>query len=109
MDSRTLADSESESSGQVIEDCHRCPLRQLGFLHRHDGSWRRRCREKQAAHGRTFAELLQRVGGDPARLRLILDQEVERGVVDYHSTSRRYSMNGHLPDDTKIALRDLAL
>jgi hypothetical protein len=54
------------------------------------------------------AELLQRVGGDPEIVRRILEQEVERGVVDYDSTSRRYSMNGGLPDDVRLALRDLS-
>ena len=34
---------------------------------------------------------------------------VERGVVDYHSTSRRYVLNGALPDDVRLALRDLEL
>jgi hypothetical protein len=38
-----------------------------------------------------------------------LRQEVERGVVDYHSTSRRYSMNRGLPADVRVALRDLEL
>ena len=45
----------------------------------------------------------------PFRLRRILDQEVERGVVDYHSTSRRYVLNGALPADVRLALRDLQL
>ena len=33
----------------------------------------------------------------------------ERGVVDYHSTSRRYVLNGALPYDVRLALRDLEL
>ena len=41
------------------------------------------------------------------RVGLILEQEVERGVVDYHSTSRRYVLNGALPADVRLALRDL--
>jgi hypothetical protein len=34
---------------------------------------------------------------------------VRRGHVDYHSTSRRYTLNGGLPDDVKAALRELRL
>jgi hypothetical protein len=34
---------------------------------------------------------------------------VRSGLVDYHSTSRRYCLNGGLPDDVRLALRDLEL
>jgi hypothetical protein len=66
-----------------------------------------RCREQQVAHGRTFTELLRSTGADPAVLATVLRQEVERGIVEYHSTSRRYVLNGALPPSVKRALRDL--
>ncbi len=69
----------------------------------------RRYREKQAASGFTFHELWQRVGGERATPVTILNEEVRRGRIDYRSTSRRYSMNGALPDDVRRALRDLEL
>jgi hypothetical protein len=34
---------------------------------------------------------------------------VAEGRVDYHSTSRRYRLNGGLPDDVRLALRELEL
>jgi hypothetical protein len=41
--------------------------------------------------------------------RLGLRDELRRGRIEYRSTSRRYVLNGGLPDDVKLALRDLAL
>jgi hypothetical protein len=78
-----------------------------------------RCREKQVAHGLTFDELLrrsrERAGftqgaiGDPVVLRTVMNDLVRRRVVDYHSTSRRYCLNGGLPDDVKLALAEIEL
>ena len=72
----------------------------------------RRTRERQAAHGLTFHELRERcllVGyPDPeGTLRRVLREEVASGRIEYHSTSRRYSLNGGLPEDVKRALLDL--
>jgi hypothetical protein len=39
----------------------------------------------------------------------VLRQEVAAGRVDYLASSRRYSLNGGLPDDVRLALRDLEL
>jgi hypothetical protein len=61
------------------------------------------------ASSRTLRKLLERVGGDPATLRIILREEIERGVIEYHSTSRRYVLNGGLPEDVKAALREIRL
>jgi len=79
----------------------------------------RRTRERQAQHGLTFEKLLQRSRarrsamtrslGDPDVLRFVLRDLVRSGVVDYHSSSRRYVLNGRLPEDVKQALRDLEL
>jgi hypothetical protein len=41
--------------------------------------------------------------------RLVLNDEVRRGRIDYCRSSRRYLLNGGLPDDVKLALRDLEL
>jgi hypothetical protein len=78
-----------------------------------------RCREKQVASGLTFDELLrrsqERAGltqgaiGDPTVLRTVMNGLVASGIVDYRSTSRRYVLNDGLPDDVKLALRDLDL
>jgi hypothetical protein len=72
----------------------------------------RRTRERQAAHGLTFHELRERcliVGyPDPeGTLRRVLREEVASGRVEYHSTSRRFTLNGGLPEDVKRALLDL--
>jgi hypothetical protein len=70
----------------------------------------RRCREKQAAHGLTFQELLQRSPrNDPASLRLVLREEIALGRIEYHSTTRRFTLNGKLPAGVNRALRDLEL
>jgi hypothetical protein len=42
-------------------------------------------------------------------LRKVLRQEVELGRVEFHSRSRRYIVNGGIPEDVKEALRDLRL
>jgi hypothetical protein len=69
-----------------------------------------RSRAKQVAYGLTFTELLQRSPiPDPVMLRLVLNDELRRGRIDYCGSSRRYILNGALDDDTKIALRDLKL
>ena len=80
-------------------EAHRARRREAG----------RRCRQRQTATGRTFTELLHRVGGDPATLRLILDDEVRRGTIDYCAASRRFRLNGALSADVRFALRDLEL
>jgi hypothetical protein len=36
-------------------------------------------------------------------LAFVLRDEIARGHVDYHSTTRRYSLNGGLPEDVKRA------
>jgi len=43
------------------------------------------------------------------RPRLLLRDELRRERIAYHSTSRRYVLNGGLDEETKQALRDLAL
>jgi hypothetical protein len=68
-----------------------------------------RSRAKQASQGRTFHELLEATEGDPEVLRKVLRQEVELGRVELHSRSRRYIVNGGIPEDVKEALRDLRL
>jgi hypothetical protein len=68
-----------------------------------------RCKRRQAATGLTFAELLRRVGGDRETLAFVLRDEVRRGRIDYLAFSRRYRLNGGLPDDVKLALRELEL
>jgi hypothetical protein len=79
----------------------------------------RRTRQRQAQHGLTFDELLQRSRarrsamtrslGDPDVLRFVLRDLMRSGVVDYHSTSRRYVLNGKLDAETLAAFRDLEL
>lgn len=61
-------------------------------------------REPEAASGLTFHELWLRVGGDRGSLWTILRNEVRSGRIDYHSTTRRYRLNGGLPGDVKLAL-----
>jgi hypothetical protein len=39
----------------------------------------------------------------------VLRDELRLGRVEYHSTSRRYVLNGGLPEETKAALRELRL
>ena len=72
-----------------------------------------RCRARQAAAGFTFHELWLRVGPRTGAGRdhfaTMLAQEVAAGGVDYLASSRRYRLNGGLPDDVKAALRDLEL
>jgi hypothetical protein len=46
---------------------------------------------------------------DRTTLALVLRDEVRRGRVDYLGFSRRYRLNGGLPDDVKLALRELEL
>jgi hypothetical protein len=58
-----------------------------------------RYRARQAASGLTFHQLAQRCllsqYVDAERtLRRVLREEVERGTIDYHSTLRRYELNG---------------
>jgi hypothetical protein len=42
-------------------------------------------------------------------LRRVLRDELRRGRIVYHATSRRFELNGHLPADVKEALRKLRL
>ena len=67
----------------------------------------RRYRARLRESSLTFAELHRRVGGNPDVLRLVLADEVRRGTVE--RVQRRYRLNGHLPDDVRLALRDLEL
>jgi hypothetical protein len=60
-----------------------------------------------APRGLTFHELLLRSPCGPERLEIIPRDEIRRGRVEYHSTSRRYVLNGGLPEDVKLALQDL--
>jgi hypothetical protein len=71
-------------------------------------------RERHAAHGLTFHELCERCLQDgypdaEQTLRRVLREELERGVLDYNTTTRRYSLNGALPADVRDALLDLRL
>jgi hypothetical protein len=72
-----------------------------------------RCRERQAAAGLTFHELWLRIGPRSGagrhELAHVLCQEVDAGRVAYLASSRRYRLNGGLPDDVRLALRDLYL
>ena len=67
------------------------------------------CRNRQRAHGKTFTELAESVRCPKWMLRQILREELALGRIDYHSTSKRYSLNGGIPEDVKAALRDLEL
>jgi hypothetical protein len=64
---------------------------------------------KHASRGRTFHELLEATEGDPKLLAWVLRDELRRGHVEYHSSSRRYLLNGGLSEDVKEALRELRL
>jgi hypothetical protein len=70
-----------------------------------------RTRARQVEHGFTFHELWLRIGERSGagrdQLALVLRQEVEAGRVDYCGSSRRYRLNGGLPEDVKAALREL--
>lgn len=59
--------------------------------------------------GLTLHELAERIGADPEELRRILCEEVDAGHVDYFTSTRRYLLNGGLPADVRLALRDLEL
>ena len=68
----------------------------------------RRYRERVAATGLTFQQLLEHsLVRDVATLQAVLRDELRRGRVTYNTTTRRYSLNGGLPEDVKLALRDL--
>jgi hypothetical protein len=70
----------------------------------------RRCRAKQSAEGLTFAQLARRSPvPDRAVLALVLRDEVASGRIEYHSTSRRYRLNGGLDPGTRRAFLDLHL
>jgi hypothetical protein len=47
--------------------------------------------------------------GGWSQLAFVLRDEVRRGNVDYFPATRRYALNGGLPEDVKQALRDLSL
>ena len=61
-------------------------------------------REPEAASGLTFNELWLRVGGDRGSLWAVLRNEVRRGRIDYHSTTKRYVLNGGLDPAVRKAL-----
>ncbi|HEX5974492.1 MAG TPA: hypothetical protein VFY57_04955 [Rubrobacteraceae bacterium] len=61
-------------------------------------------REPEAASGLTFSELWLRVGGDRGSLWAVLRNEVRRGSIDYHSTTKRYVLNGGLDPAVRKAL-----
>jgi hypothetical protein len=63
-----------------------------------------RPRKPEAASGLTFDELWRRVGGDRGSLWVVLRNEVRRGRIDYHSTTRRYVLNGGLDPALRQAL-----
>ena len=63
-----------------------------------------RPREPEAASGLTFHELWLRVGGDRGSLWVVLRNEVRLGRIDYHSTTRRYVLNGGLDPALRQAL-----
>ena len=65
--------------------------------------------EAKAASGLTFNELWLRVGGDRGSLWAVLRNEVRRGRIDYHPTTRRYALNGGLDPAVRKALLDLGL
>ena len=68
-----------------------------------------RMRARQRARGRTFHQLLEATGGSPELLAWVLRDELRRGRIEYHSTSRRYVLNGGIPEEVKAALRELRL
>lgn len=51
----------------------------------------------KASSGSDFPELLD----------FVLREELRRGTIEYHSTTRRYVLNGGLPADVRLAVRDL--
>lgn len=63
-----------------------------------------RPREPEAASGLTFDELWLRVGGDRGSLWAVLRNEVRRGRIDYHSTTRRYVLSGGVDPALRQAL-----
>jgi hypothetical protein len=72
-----------------------------------------RCRARQAAAGLTFARLLERAAiwhdqAGPKVLAAVLRDEVRRGRIVYHPTTRCFQLNGHIPLDVVEALRGLA-
>jgi hypothetical protein len=74
----------------------------------------RRTRARQVRTGLTFHEIRERclLDGYPKAertLRRILAEEIERGTIDFHSTSRRFALNGAIPADVRDALRSLEL
>jgi hypothetical protein len=69
----------------------------------------RRYRERVAQHGLTFAELHRRIGGSRATLLTVLNSERRRGTLDYHSTLRRWSLNGGMAEDVRDALLRIGL
>ena len=68
-----------------------------------------RSREPEAASGLTFDQLWLRVGGDRGSLWVVLRNEVRRGRIDYHPTTRRYVLDGGLDPAVRKALLDLGL
>lgn len=83
-----------------------------GFrAYRREVTRRWRARQKQRG-GLTFTELRDRclIDGYPdgeGTLRRVLAQEVRLGRIEYHSTSRRYLLNGGLDSDLCEALLGL--
>ena len=65
--------------------------------------------ELEATSGLTFNELWLLVGGDRGSLWVVLRNEVRRGRIDYHPTTRRYVLNGGLDPAVRKALLDLGL
>ncbi len=61
-------------------------------------------REPEAASGLTFDELWLRVGGDRGSLWAVLRNEIRLGRIDYHSTTKRYVLNGGLDPAVRKAL-----
>jgi hypothetical protein len=49
-------------------------------------------RGARSVHVRSFTELLASADGKPAVLRQVLADEVERGRVRYHATTKRYEI-----------------
>ena len=60
--------------------------------------------EAEAACGLTFNELWLRVGGDRGSLWAVLRNEIRLGRIDYHSTTKRYVLNGGLDPAVRKAL-----
>jgi hypothetical protein len=66
-------------------------------------------REPEAASGLTFNELWLRVGGDRGSLWTVLRNEVRLGRINYHSTTKRYVLNGGLDPAVRKALLRIGL